>query len=178
MIGTELEHCVLGAVWRLEPCTAYDVRREFARSPSAHWSASTGSIYPVVARLVAAGLVSARERTAGRRRSRVLDVTAAGRAVLTTWISTVDRPSTSATYDPVRTRLIFLGLLAPAARGPVLEAMAAETKRRLEELRRAEDAPEAATSFDKVALLGARYELEARLRWLDESFHVLAVAEA
>jgi DNA-binding PadR family transcriptional regulator len=166
MIRTELEYCVLGVIWQRGPCSAYAVRSEFAKSPSAHWSASAGSIYPVVTRLVAAGLVSARPSSKGRRVSQELRVTRPGVAALRSWIGLIDRAATSATYDSVRTRLLFLRALPnEAEREAVLDQAMEETKARVAELLTLNETNE---PMEALATLGAVYELEARLGWLAE----------
>ena len=170
MIRTELEHCALGVVWQRGPCSAYVVRSEFAKSPSGFWSASAGSIYPVVERLIGAGLVEAEAKSDGRRASRLLRITDAGRAALRSWIEELDRGSTSATYDPVRTRLLFLSALPPGRpRRAVLEKARDQTSARLEELRARRKALECDEErMEALATRGAEYELEGRLAWLSE----------
>lgn len=164
MIGTELEYCTLGVIWRRGPCSAYAVRGEFARSASAHWSASAGSIYPVVKRLLQAGLISARRRSDGRRVSRELEATNEGVRALRSWVERMDRTATSATYDSVRTRLLFLRVLsARADREAVLDKAEKETKARLAELRELDESDD---PIEALATLGAIHELEARLAWL------------
>jgi DNA-binding PadR family transcriptional regulator len=163
---TELEHCALGVIWQRGPCTAYAVRNEFAKSPSAYWSASSGSIYPVIKRLLAAGLIEAQTLTDGRRVSRALQVTTAGLDALRLWIEEIDRAATSATYDPIRTRMLFLdALTASAEREAVLDKAAEETKSRLAELKATARSDE---PMEMIAMLGAVYELKARLEWLQE----------
>jgi DNA-binding PadR family transcriptional regulator len=166
MIRTELEYCALGVIWRRGPCSAYAVRSEFAKSASAYWSASAGSIYPVVKRLLEAGLVVGRHRSDGRRVSQELSATAKGVKALRAWIERMDRISTSATYDSVRTRLLFLEALDNRARREaVLTSAEAETNARLAELRKLDETDD---PMEALATIGAVYELEARLAWLKE----------
>ncbi|HEY0116843.1 MAG TPA: PadR family transcriptional regulator [Allosphingosinicella sp.] len=171
MIRTELEYCALGVIWRRGPCSAYEVRSEFARSPSAFWSASAGSIYPVVGRLVAARLVAATERQVGRRKSKLLELTDSGLAALRSWICTLDRASTAATYDPIRTRFSFLDAVPdPERRDAVIATALAETRARLDELCAEEQGlGGAAHDMERIAMRGARRELEARIAWLGEA---------
>lgn len=163
---TDLEHCVLGVIWLCGPCSAYSVRKEFEQSPSAYWSASTGSIYPVVKRLTAAGLVTAASVEDGRR-TRDLKITESGLKALRRWISLMDRASTAATYDPVRTKFTFLDAMPAADLRVLIETAAAETTLRIAELREREDRlTDRQHRMERIAMRGARYELEARLRWL------------
>jgi hypothetical protein len=62
MLGTsELEGVVLGHLWKRGPCTTYSIRKELLQSPSSHWSASAGAIYPLLARFEERGLVRSRK---------------------------------------------------------------------------------------------------------------------
>jgi DNA-binding PadR family transcriptional regulator len=162
---TELEHCVLGVIWQRGPCSAYAVRAEFAKSPSGHWSDSAGSIYPVVERLRHAGLVAARSKRNGQRTTRELTITKRGLTSLRRWIERLDRPATSATYDSVRTRFLFFEVLPRREQREAAFAKAIdETRARLAELESLDHKEE---PMEALATLGARYELQARLDWLD-----------
>jgi DNA-binding PadR family transcriptional regulator len=173
MIRTELEHCVLGVIWQRGPCSAYAVRAEFAKSLSAHWSASAGSIYPVVERLVDAGLVRARARSNGRRASRELTISKRGLSSLRRWIERIDRTATSATYDSVRTRFLFFKALPlEEDRNAAFAKAVEETKASLAELEALDERDE---PMEALATLGAQYELKARLAWLGAiEMHLLA----
>lgn len=164
MIRTELEHCVLGVIWQRGPCSGYAVRAQFAKSLSAHWSASSGSIYPVVERLVRADLVRARAKSKGQRASSELTITRRGLIALRRWVERIDRAATSATYDSVRTRFLFFKVLAEAddRKATFLKAIE-ETKARLAELEAIDEKDE---PMEALATIGARFELEARLAWL------------
>ena len=163
---TELEYCVLGVIWQLGPCTAYAVRGEFARSPSAHWSASAGTIYPVVERLVGRGFVESKSRGKARRPIRELNIKPTGLKALRRWIAQIDARSTRATYDSVRSRLLFLEALPDQERRRiVLDQAMLETRARLTELR---DRQQHVGDMEALATLGAIYELEGRLGWLAE----------
>jgi DNA-binding PadR family transcriptional regulator len=176
MIRTELEHCVLGVIWQRGPCSAYRVRSEFAKSPSAHWSASAGSIYPVAERLIAAGLVRVTHTQTGARATRELTVTPEGVAAIRSWIARIDRLATSATYDPVRTRLLFIHALDSVEdRRQVLRSASAETQARLAELEALDLTGE---PMEALVMLGARHELQARLAWLLEIEPILAAGGA
>jgi DNA-binding PadR family transcriptional regulator len=165
MFRTELEYCVLGVIWRQGPCSTHAVRNEFARSPSAHWSASAGSIYPVVRRLAAARLIHSSDQPDRRRVVRDLSITPLGLADLRKWILRIDREATSATYDSVRTRLLFLRALASEDdRRRAFDVAVTETKARLLELSRETDTD----LMEQLATIGASYELKARLKWLRE----------
>src|SRR3954462_1918303 len=114
---SDLEACVLGVVWRDGPCTAYAVRQELAASSTPRWSDSAGSIYPVLDRLEALGLVAATARTWGERGKKEFAATAAGASRLRAWVPQVTAADACGpTYDPIRTRFCFLAVLPPAGR--------------------------------------------------------------
>jgi DNA-binding PadR family transcriptional regulator len=73
-----------------EPRTGYDVKRVTDFSTRFFWSASYGQIYPELHRLERAGLVRAHEEPYGKRRRRVFELTAAGRAALDDWLEGED----------------------------------------------------------------------------------------
>ena len=83
---SELEGVSLGIIYKQQPCTAYRVRSELKEAPSSHWRASAGSVYPLLARLEAEGLVvTTSDKNDGRGR-KLLKVTAEGRKSLQAWV--------------------------------------------------------------------------------------------
>jgi DNA-binding PadR family transcriptional regulator len=166
---TELEGCVLGLVWANGPCTPYQVRREFLKSPSPHWSGSAGAIYPLMERLEKRGLIRSTAQAAGRRKSKGYTVTAAGLRKLRAWAGpplAVELLGVPA--DPLRTRLRFLEALTPEQQLLFL----AEAERGLVEQVRIVEADHArrATEGPMVRLMtkGAVTSLRARLEWIRE----------
>jgi DNA-binding PadR family transcriptional regulator len=165
---TELDNCVLGVIWREGPMSAYGVRSHFAASTTVSWSSSTGTIYPAIRRLIAAGLLQAGERT-GPRRRQLLTVTGAGLDAIRSWLVTVSPELGSSTADPVRTRVHFLSALPPEKRREVLATYRAASEAALRELDAYAGQP-ATTAVEKsehLGTLGAQMELRARLSWLD-----------
>jgi DNA-binding PadR family transcriptional regulator len=161
---TELDHTILAIVGRDGPMSAYDVRKVFAGSLTPSWSASTGSVYPSIRRLVQAGLILSSQPAGGRNRT-TLTLSPLGSARVRDWLMGITVEVAAATPDPVRTRLYFLSLLGPAARTVMLEQAEASTRGALleAERRRAE------RSEDDVSRLiseGVISELQARLTWL------------
>ncbi|MBS0197278.1 MAG: PadR family transcriptional regulator [Planctomycetes bacterium] len=110
---SELECFVLGLVWQLGPCSPYDVRRALLDSPSTQWSGSAGAIYPLMARLQRAGLLRAKQEKGSGRAKRTFCVTAAGLAALKAWIGPpLADDAVTVSYDPLRSRARFLGVLS------------------------------------------------------------------
>jgi len=167
---SELEGVVLGVIHRRRECTAYGVRRELIRSPSTHWSASAGSIYPLLKRLESAGLVRSRVASGRGRGRRLLELTADGLSALRAWTMRGPEPDVvRSVSDPVRTRVFFLGALTPAERtrfvADALSALEDHLERTRADLQERDAGP---GSFDRLAALGAVYEAEARVAWMKE----------
>jgi DNA-binding PadR family transcriptional regulator len=165
---TDVEGCALGVVWQRGPCTAYEVRREFAISSTPRWSASAGSIYPAVQRLLAKKLVRAEASDWGPREKTRFRVTPAGTAHLRQWIGPpFARALCGPAFDPLRTRSCFLGAMPRAARIKWAREATRETRAALAELRRVHAVPQVDV-FEASSLRGSILELEARLVWLGE----------
>lgn len=164
---TELENCVLGIVWLYGPCTAYVVRQEFVTSQSSHWSGSAGSIYPLLERLRNAGLISAAHETWGRGRKTRYRITSSGEATLRAWLGPPLPEWTAApTFDPVRTRLSFLGALSPRRRREFVSAALENLDRQLVAARARMESID--DPYERLSVLGTIYELDARGNWLRE----------
>ena len=167
---TELEAHTLSQIWRQQPCSAYAVQREFAKSLTPEWSGSAGAIYPVTARLRRYGLVEARTKRWGKKGKTVLALTPAGEAALRRWVGQLDEVAGVTTADPTRTRLFFLDVVPdPAARIALVARAAARAEVRLAEIREAIGA-RSANLIEQLAAGGAIAAMEARVAWLK---HVL-----
>lgn len=164
----ELEGCILGVIWRDGPISAYGVRADFARSRTAEWSSSTGTVYPAIRRLREAGHVDATSPQ-GPRNTELLTVTAAGLDLLQRWLGAVDDWG-GANADPLRTRLHFLLALPKAQRRRTLLRYKEVTRQALDRAREDEERSRKAkdrTRAEYIGNVGCRYQLEARLAWLE-----------
>lgn len=165
---SELESFVLGMVWQLGPCSAYDVRRHMKASPSSQWSASAGAIYPLIRKLEGLGLVGARERWAGKRRRVEYRATAAGVRALRLWVGPpLAEEAVTVVHDPLRSRARFLGVLTAAER----RRWVAAALQALDEVERRVRAWEAEFGGLGGAGLLSRYgemDVEMRRRWVGE----------
>lgn len=164
----ELECCILGVIWRNGPISAYGVRAEFARSRTAEWSSSTGTVYPAIRRLRDAGLVRAEARR-GPRNSELLRVTPAGASLLRRWLGSIDDWG-GPNADPLRTRIHFLTALPAAERRPMVLRYHEATRQALDAVREEEACARQAkdaTRAEYLGTVGCRYQLEARLAWLE-----------
>lgn len=164
---TELDHTVLAVVVRDGPISAYGIRMVFAGSSTPTWSSSSGSVYPCVRRLLAAGLILT-SPPQGARGMQELSASTSGRHAVEAWMCSVDAQLAAATPDPVRTRAFFLALLDENLRERFIDAAIESTVAAMHEL---EDSleEERATRQSKLEILaglGALYELRARKEWL------------
>ncbi len=167
---SELKGVVLGVVHDLQPCTAYAVRRQLKGAPSTHWSASAGSIYPLLDRLESAALVESTPDSSDGRGRRLLKLTKAGRSALRSWSLSAPEPDIAAdVFDAVRARVSFLGALAPRDRERFaiesLDALEGYLARVREDLSGRKDEQ---GGFEYLAALGGVYEAEARIKWMRE----------
>jgi DNA-binding PadR family transcriptional regulator len=129
---TDLEGAALAEIESRGSTTSYVVAQTFARSPSEFWSGSAGAVYPLVKRLAARKLLEATAAATGKRARIDYRVTAAGRAALEDWLLDAQRAA-GLGFDPLRTRLGHLHLVAPERRAAFLQqvrALTAETARR------------------------------------------------
>lgn len=164
---TELENCALAVIWRLQPCSAYDVRRNFATSPSSEWSASAGSVYPLIERLIRARLVRRRAVARDTRGRSDLFVTAAGQSAIRAWLTDLEPWTGQSTMDPIRSRMHFLDfLLHDSDRKNFLDRAEALTDQSLQNLARYVENEKKISEINYLASLGAIYELRARKQWL------------
>src|SRR4029077_6872541 len=106
---TEAEGSVLGVIARRQPLTRYQLLRAFQTSPVVGLNTSKGSLYPLIGRLVARGLVSS-ETGPGTRATEVLRLTSRGHEALCAWVKAI-LPQHTLRYDPLKFRAISLGEL-------------------------------------------------------------------
>jgi len=164
---SELEGAVLGLLHREGPLTAYSVRREFAASPTDHFSGSAGAIYPLMRRLEREGLIARSRTDEGLKGGTAFVPTPSGRAALRRWLLPADpAPMAGVTFDPLRTRVLSLGLLGPAERARFLESAERELVAHLRaQARRVAERGEV-DPWVRAAERGVRETLGARLRWI------------
>ncbi len=167
-IATELESCVLGIIAEEQPCTAYVIRRHLEASLSSYWSASAGAIYPLMRRLDSRGWIRTEEKVFGTRTRRSYSLTPEGRNRLRAWLSPSDAEwSASFTYDPIRTRVFFLGHVPLKLRLDFLDEAIIHTATALAGHRADKEAhSDALSEYDSMGRDGAIAELKARLGWL------------
>lgn len=165
---SELEGVCLGLLAKRGPCTTYLVRQELKAAPSSHWQASTGSVYPLLARLEAAGLIATTSDKGDGRGRKLLRITSTGKTALKKWVLAGFGPDLiSSVTDPVRSRTFFLDVLSAAQQTTYLDKLEKEmeryvekTKTHLKTISKQED------KCGYLGALGAVKTAEARLQWL------------
>lgn len=169
-IRSDLEMTVLGVVWKRQPCTRYAVTREFADSPSSHWRGGEGSIYPLMRRLEAAGLLESKPVKTGRRRSRLYSITSIGQRTLRDWLRPpMAEENAAITFDPIRTRMFFLGVLPEAERCAFLADAEEKLRHQVRVVQAEIDHYQAVgDKFSAFAFAGARKVVLARMKWVRE----------
>ncbi len=165
---SELEGVCLGIIRKFQPCTAYGVRLVLKASPSSHWQASAGSVYPLLARLETEKLIFTEDDETDGRGRKLLTVTGRGRQSLRSWITMGSEPvSVAAVMDPTRTRLFFLDVLNEQQRRDYVNKLIVAMESHLEDTRvRLGKSPEEDDLFDHLGALGATLATQARLEWL------------
>ena len=165
---SELEHVVLGIVWKKGPCTSHAVRVEFVNSANTHFSGSAGSIYPLVRRLEQRGLVEMRADRHGQQDRRLVTITAAGRRALRGWLAPPFRGEDfSVQYDPIRTRFYFLGALTGREQERFLDEAEAGFRQEMIALRETRARyQEQGWLWSALATEGVLGHCRAQLQWL------------
>jgi DNA-binding PadR family transcriptional regulator len=165
-IYTELESTVLGLVEKHGPCTAYEIMRLFQASPTSSWRASSGSIYPLVKKLLRLGLLTAQPGGAGGRKASLVSLSPAGRAALVQWLLHEPDGLGDPSSDPIRSRLMFVGQLPPAQRRGFVERALELTEQSIGSLTEIIAGIAASEQLELFAHQGALLQLEARRDWL------------
>jgi PadR family transcriptional regulator, regulatory protein AphA len=165
MLTGTLGHALLGVLAE-GPRTGYALVKHLEQSIGYTWPARHSQVYPELAKLREAGLIS--EGTAAPRGGRVYEVTAAGLAEVRRWLRETEPSRT--VRDEASLRLFFLWLLEPEEAGDYLRGEAERARAMLAEFERIaaqEDPDTPKTRAYRTALeLGLR-ATKARLEWAE-----------
>lgn len=161
----ELEGVCLGVIQKTQPCTAYSLRKVLKASPSSHWRASAGAIYPLLARLEDEELITGEEDEEDQRGRKYLMITARGKKAFKSWIKEITNPDLIAdVYDPLRSRVFFLDALSDGEQqrfaDDVLGALNQYKKITEEHLA---DRPASDDLFEHLGALGGAINAESRV---------------
>lgn len=172
---TQPEALVLMGVFRFGPKTAYRVRQMFAEAPVASFSNSTGTVYPVIRRLAARGLLDVQPVPGSRRGAEMLSCTDAGRRALKAWVMEIGKDE-MVLVDSARSKLAGFNLLTPQERvewfDRLLARMDEATQSLAEFTRRYADVPFAELLEDSFIST-----LEARKAWAERTRKALAAQD-
>lgn len=157
---SSLEMTVLGLAWLRGPRKPYAIMKELSLSPSSHHRTRAGATYSVVKRLVGFGLLEQDE---------LVRVTPAGEEALREWLrDPIPEADLAYSYDLVRLRTFFLGIVAPEERLRFVEAALARLREVEGRWRWAMDAHESMGEyFGVLGAAGAVLETRARIEWLE-----------
>ena len=176
---TELQGAALGIIWLNSPCTPYQVRMVFQRSPSPHWTGSAGAIYPLIRNLESACLISSQRYRVGKRLARRYSITVTGRRALQKWLQDAVADKTiGVPVDALRTRIRFFAALPRSAGAKLIEEVQKQLAKHGRTLR-AECKRRRASGdiFSYLAMRGALLTLKTRQVWLSEvRRHIVAIS--
>ena len=158
---TEFESHVLALIWRHQPTTAYQVRHAHAQSPTLDFALSQGSVYPVIERLKARGLIRG-TALQDKRGTEHLSSTGAGDDAVRSWLNELPARLPD---DPLRSRILALSILSRDQR---VEWVKKAKDCLLQDLAQVEEFAEANPGpLLDLAHDNARSTLLARIRWLE-----------
>lgn len=164
-ILTDNEGSLLTLALRRQPVTAYQLLRIYAQSPVSSFNESKGSLYPLIRRLKARGLIAADPVDGDGRKSERLSCTDAGKEAARRWVARLE-PRHILPDDPLRTKAISFGLLDADERRAWIENARKLTEEKIAEVEAyliGLDMP-----FQDAVAANAMGALQARLEWLDK----------
>jgi DNA-binding PadR family transcriptional regulator len=152
------------------PLTPYTVRRLLRQSPTQHWSASGGAVYPLVRRLERQKLIAAERVRGDGRGGKRYSLTSAGERAVRAWLAPPFDPAVvGVPPDPLRTRLALLASADAATRSAFVTAAVAAVQAQLTTLTAfVETLPPQVSRPERLAGRGAVRAMQARLDWLLE----------
>lgn len=163
---TELEGAALGLVWLKGSATAYELRKMVAGSPTPQWSASAGTVYPLVAKLCRERLFTF-VSTGDKRGTRRLAITPTGKRAFRKWMNDCSPAVIGLPVDPVRTRVRFLDLLSASEGETLLDQFERHMRSQLSRVRAVRrGVGREASPSESLASLGGRLAQEKRLEWI------------
>ena len=164
---------VLLGLLTIEPMSGYDLGQTIRGSIGHFWNESYGQIYPNLKRLAADGFVSSRaEKQKGKPDRRIYSITKKGRERLANWLAVP--PQAEIPRNELLLKLFFGAQLSPKISIGYIERMTESEGRTLqlikqaaEEIARNQQYPDA--PYWKMAARFGEFELEAHLRWAEET---------
>ena len=164
-ILTDNEGSLLTLVLRRQPVTAYQLLRIYAQSPVSSFNESKGSLYPLIRRLKARGLIAAQPVDGDGRNAERLTCTDAGKAAARRWVARLE-PRHILPDDPLRTKAISFGLLDARERRAWIASARMLTEEKIAEVEAYLIGLDMA--YQDAVAANALGALQARLEWLDK----------
>jgi PadR family transcriptional regulator, regulatory protein AphA len=157
----------------IEPMSGYDLGLVIRESIGHFWNESYGQIYPNLKRLAAEGLVaSKRERQEGKPDRRIYSITAKGRERLAAWLAIPPQPEIP--RNELLLKLFFGAQTDAEVLIGYVQVMVETHRALLEEFEKTEreiarQREYLDTPFWKIAARFGQIEMEAHLRWAEET---------
>jgi DNA-binding PadR family transcriptional regulator len=165
---------VLLGLLTVAPMSGYDLGQTIRTSVGFFWNESYGQIYPNLKNLAAEGLVTAKtERQKGKPERRIYSITKKGRERLAAWLAV--EPQSEIARNELLLKLFFGAQIPVQLSIDHVERMAERESAFLRELKRIEHEEIAANQhypdapYWKMAARFGQIEMEAHLRWADET---------
>jgi PadR family transcriptional regulator AphA len=162
--------------------SGYEVGQNIRKSVGHIWSESYGQIYPNLKKLAADGLLSSKlEKQKGKPDRWIYSLTAKGRKRLVEWLIVPPQPEIP--RNEMLFKLFFGKLVSPSILIGYIEQMATEHRALLEtftqyeqkDIRDLGDFPE--SQFWRMTARFGQLEMEAHLRWAEETLNILRKME-
>ena len=168
---------VLLGLLTIEPMSGYDLGQMIKESIHHFWNESYGQIYPNLKRLSSGGFVTRKtEKQKGKPDRNIYSITNKGRERLQRWLQIEPQPEVP--RNELMLKLFFGSNASPQTIHSYVEQMVARERAVLErfafiecEIARNADYPSA--PYWQMALRFGQIELEAHLRWAEETLAAL-----
>lgn len=168
---------VLLGLLTVAPMSGYDLGQNIRTSVGFFWNESYGQIYPNLKTLAAEGLVTSKtERQKGKPDKHIYSITKKGRERLAAWLAVAPQPEIPRNELLLK---LFFGAQVPAEiLIGYMEQMVERERSLVQKFTEVEDAVNAQeqypdTPYWKMAARFGQMELEAHLRWGEETLTVL-----
>ena len=164
---------VLLGLLTIESMSGYDLGQTVRGSVGFFWNESYGQIYPNLKKLAADGLVtSKKERQKGKPGRHIYSITKKGREHLASWLAVP--PQAEIPRNELLLKLFFGAQFSAEISAGYVESMAESEQRSLlfiksvaVEIAKNQQYPDA--PYWKMAVRFGEFELEAHLRWAEET---------
>jgi DNA-binding PadR family transcriptional regulator len=164
---------VLLGLLTIEPMSGYDLGLTIRESIGHFWNESYGQIYPNLKKLATEGFVTSKiERQKGKPDRHVYSITRKGRERLTQWLLVPPQPEVP--RNELLLKLFFSAQVTPDIPTEYLERMVDSERGLLQRFQQVYEAIASnrqypGTPYWKMAARFGQFELEAHLRWAEET---------